>query len=224
MRLPRCTSLGSGIKVVFTRVESPRIFAVVIVNFWPARNVTARPEWQLSCPTCSLWRATIECNPNVRRGFRVKNSVAPHPSQLRGAASKCADCAKPVQSCKRFWNAENSCHSRRYHCLGGVPAQLSHVFQSHWPSFRERRVKSLTLGTHARRELPPTKCRRCSVRDGELIHQPHHQVDAFRKSRRRNSLVVSMHALNVFLRQRERHQSIRLYIMQTQLGRIRRPG
>jgi len=40
MRSPAFTSRGSGRKVVFTRVESPRIFAVVMMNCWPERRLT----------------------------------------------------------------------------------------------------------------------------------------------------------------------------------------
>ncbi len=39
MRSPLCTSRGSGVKVVFTRVESPRMRAVVITNCCPALQI-----------------------------------------------------------------------------------------------------------------------------------------------------------------------------------------
>ena len=43
MRSPRWTSRGSGVNVVFTRVESPNTRAVVMTKRWPVRSSTGPP-------------------------------------------------------------------------------------------------------------------------------------------------------------------------------------
>jgi hypothetical protein len=105
-------------------------------------------------------------------------------------------------------------HSRHIHARFEQPLQNSRIARCrtdgaddfgmskiHRHNRREEREIPGWLGMTAESFSQRAK----SVCNREFVHQPHHQVQAFRKSRRRNSLIIAMHALDVLIRQRKRH-------------------
>src|SRR5882724_443523 len=218
MRSPRWTSRGSGVNVVFTRVESPNTRAVVMTKRWPVRSSTGPP------PASGPVRIFGPCrSARIAIGFWCLIDAA-RSVEMFFACSSCVPCEKlsratsiPASSKRSIIRGER---------LAGPMVQT--IFE--WRKFMLLMSVRVLVGSYYLPDgsgirpsffYPTITCITCLfsclTTDRKFGHDPGQYIDSFIERRQRYSLIISMHSFQIFFRQRKWHQPVRLHVMQSQL-------
>src|SRR5208282_2241132 len=199
MRSPDFTSRGKGRKIVLTRVESPRIFAVVMTNCCPARSVTVPPPASTPVRILGPWRSA-----KIAIGF--SNAAA----ASRNIAKLCA-CSACVP-CEKFSRATSMPASKSLWIMRGervAGPMVQTIFE--WRGF----ILS---------SPPMYISKRLLLDDAKFRHDARQQVDTFREGGQGKAFVVTVHSAVVLIGQGKGPQAIRLDAVQTELRGIGGPG
>src|SRR5712664_4031675 len=204
MRSPRWTSRGSAVNVVFTRVESPNTRAVVMTKRWPVRSSTGPPPANGPVRIFGPWRSA-----RIAIGFWCLMAAA-RSIEMLFACSSCVPCEKlsratsiPASSKRSIIRGER---------LAGPMVQT--IFE--WRKFMLLMPASVPARSYY-------LLLRFLTSDRKFGDDPRQHVDSFVERRQRYSLILSVHSFQIFFRQWKWNQPIRLHVVQSQLGGIRRP-
>src|SRR5208283_370065 len=198
-RSPAFTSRGKGRKIVLTRVESPRIFAVVMTNGCPARSVTVPPPASAPVRILGPCRST-----RMAMGF-WKTAAASRNIAMLCACSACVPCEK-------FSRATSMPASRSLRIMWGerVAGPMVQTILE-WRGFMLSSplvyTSKMLLLDHA-----------------EFRDDARQQIDTPRKGGQRKALVVAVHSAVVLIGQGKRPQAIRLHAVKAELRGIGGPG